>query len=100
MLSDSTALRIKEILSRVAKGESISLKERIFIDAFADRDQTVANWVKKAMRIERKVQSSCEIDKLLEALDLDSPYQESTYHPEFTDLGEWFSGAPSWLSRS
>ncbi len=100
MLSASTRLQIQEILIRIAKRESISLRERLYIEKHADSDPTVSTWVKKAYRIQQERHASNAIDHLLNSLDLDSPDPESNFHPEEDDLAEWFKGAPSWLSRS
>ena len=40
------------------------------------------------------------IEELLNGLDLCSSDPHSTYNPDQDDLGEWFSGAPSWIRRS
>ena len=40
------------------------------------------------------------LDELLNGLDLCSSDPHSTYNPDQEDLGEWFSGAPSWIRRS
>ena len=40
------------------------------------------------------------IDELLNGMDLAPEEPNSTYNPDRDDLGEWFSGAPSWIRRS
>ena len=50
--------------------------------------------------MQRKIDNSNPIDELLNGLDLCSSDPHSTYNPEKDDLGEWFSGAPSWIRRS
>jgi len=57
-------------------------------------------WLLKATRIQQKNHNSNPIDKILDGLDLCSPDPHSTYNPDHDDLGEWFSGAPSWIRRS
>ncbi len=100
MLSTSTRLRLENILSRIANGEEVSLQERVYVHKFADRDQTVSSWLKKARRLQQKSSNSDCIDKLLNDLALGSSDPRSSYQPEEDDLGEWFGGAPSWLGRS
>ncbi len=100
MLPTSTRLRLQDILERVAKGNEVNLEERIYLHKFADRDQTVASWLKRAKRLQQKEQSKDGIDHLLNELDLGSPDPQNIYRPEEDDLGEWFGGAPSWLGRS
>ena len=40
------------------------------------------------------------IDVLISGLDLDSSDDNSIFNPDLDDLGDWFSGAPSWVARS
>ncbi len=100
MLSTSTRLRLQSILERVSKGETVSLDERVYLHKFADRDQTVSSWLTRARRIQQKVGTNDRIDDLLNDLDLGSSDPGSSYKPDQDDLGDWFSGAPSWLGRS
>ena len=100
MLTTSSRLRIQEILSRLAMGDEVTLQERIYINKYATKNQNVSTWLRKASQIQRKNHISNEIDKLLYGLDLCSEEPHSTYNPEQDDLGEWFSGAPSWIRRS
>ena len=100
MLTTSSRLRIQEILTRLSMGKQVSLEERIYINKYATKNQNVSNWLRKASRIQRNQPVSNSIDKLLNGLDLGSDEPHSTYNPDRDDLGEWFSGAPSWIRRS
>ena len=100
MLSTSTRLRIQEILTRLSMGNEVTLEERIYINKYATNNQNVSSWLKKASRIQRNQPISNPIDELLNRLDLNTDEPHSTYNPEQDDLGEWFSGAPSWVRRS
>ena len=100
MLTTSSRLRIQEILSRLAMGDQVTLEERIYINKYATKNQNVSAWLRKASLIQRKKDISNPIDELLNGLDLTSDEPNSTYNPEQDDLGEWFSGAPSWIRRS
>ncbi len=100
MLSTSTRLRLQGILVRLSKGKQVTLEERVFVHKFADRDQTVSSWLKRANRLQQSKQPTDSIENLLDDLDLGFSDPHSTYHPEEDDLGEWFGGAPSWLGRS
>ena len=100
MLSTSARLRIQEILSRLAMGNQVTLEERIYINKHASRNQNVSAWLRKASHIQRKSIKSNPIDELLNGLDLCSSEPYSTYNPDEDDIGEWFSGAPSWVRRS
>ena len=100
MLTTSSRLRIQEILTRLSMGNQVTLEERIYINKFATKNQNVSSWLKKASRIQRNHHISDPIDELLNELDLTSDEPHSTFNPDRDDLGEWFSGAPSWIRRS
>ena len=100
MLTTSARVRIQEILIRLSKGNEVTLEERIYINKYASRNQNVANWLRKASYIQRNSTNSNPIDELLNGLDLYSSDPHSIYNPDQDDLGEWFSGAPSWVRRS
>tara|TARA_B100000700_G_scaffold243138_1_gene270955 strand:- start:346 stop:648 length:303 start_codon:yes stop_codon:yes gene_type:complete len=100
MLTTSSRLRIQEILGRLSTGNEVTLEERIYINKYARNNQNVSSWLRKATRIQRNKHTSNPIDKLLNGLDLCSEEPHSTYNPDQDDLGEWFSGAPSWIRRS
>tara|TARA_B100000579_G_C22738462_1_gene807857 strand:- start:258 stop:560 length:303 start_codon:yes stop_codon:yes gene_type:complete len=100
MLTTSSRLRIQEILTRLANGNIVTLEERIYINKYATKNQNVSTWLRKASRIQRNEQISNPIDKLLNGLDLNSDEPHTTYNPDQDDLGEWFSGSPSWIRRS
>ena len=100
MLTTSSRLRIQEILSRLAMGDQVTLEERIYINKYATKNQNVSTWLRKASLIQRNQNVSNPMDELLHGLDLSSAEPHSTYNPNQDDLGEWFSGAPSWIRRS
>ena len=100
MLTTSTRLRIQEILNRLATGDQVTLQERIYINKYATKNQNVSTWLRKASLIQRNSHKSNSIDELLNGLDLCPEEPHSTYNPDQDDLGEWFSGAPSWIRRS
>ena len=100
MLTTSSRLRIQEILIRMSQGNKVTLEERIYITKYAAKNQNVSSWLRKASRLQRDQPTSNAIDELLNGLDLNSNEPNSTYNPEQDDLGEWFSGAPSWIRRS
>ena len=100
MLTTSSRLRIQDILSRLAMGDQVTLEERIYINKYASKNQNVSSWLRKASRIQRNEINSNPIDELLNDLNLSSSEPHSTYNPNQDDLGEWFSGAPSWIRRS
>ncbi len=100
MLTTTSRLRIQEILTRLSMGKQVTLEERIYINKYATRNQNVSSWLRKASRIQRKEKINNQIDELLNGLDLSADEPHVTYNPDHDDLGEWFSGAPSWIRRS
>ena len=100
MLTTSARIRIQEILTRIAKGNEVTLEERIYINKYASRNQNVSAWLRKASYLQRNKHNSNPIDELINGLDLCSSDPHSTYNPDQDDIGEWFSGAPSWIRRS
>ena len=100
MLTTSSRVRIQEILSRLSKGDQVTLEERIYINKYAANNQNVSSWLRKALLIQRNENRSNPIDQLLNGLDLSSEDPHSTFNPDQDDLGEWFSGSPSWIRRS
>ncbi len=100
MISSETIDNIKGILKRLSNGESVTLDERIFIQKASDEDQKVNSWLKRAKRLQAENGSDDSIGKLINDLDLGPLDSESLYKPNPDDLGNWFTGAPSWVSRS
>ena len=100
MLTTTSRLRIQEILTRLSMGKQVTLEERIYISKYATRNQNVSSWLRKASRIQRQEKINNQIDELLNGLDLSADEPHVTYNPDHDDLGEWFSGAPSWIRRS
>tara|TARA_B100000579_G_C22596227_1_gene740478 strand:+ start:381 stop:683 length:303 start_codon:yes stop_codon:yes gene_type:complete len=100
MLTTSSRLRIQEILTRISTGSNVTLEERIYINKYATKNQSVSSWLRKASRIQRQDKISNQIDELLNGLDLISDEPHVIYNPDHDDLGEWFLGAPSWIKRS
>ena len=100
MISSETIHYIKQHLKRLSSGESVSLEERIYIQKAADKDQKITAWLKRAKRLQHSKSSKNSVDKLINDLDLGPLDSDSLYKPNPDDLGNWFTGAPSWVSRS
>ena len=99
MLTTSTRLKLQSILRRVAEGASVSLSDRVYLQKFADRDRTVSSWLRRARRQQLSGRPLEGLDSLLDGLDLGSAEPDQKHSPESDDLGDWFSGADSWLRR-
>lgn len=114
MLTPTTRLRLQGILGRIAADEPVSLAERIYLQKFADRDPSVAGWLRQARGRQQGQVPADGLDRLLADLNLgstepdDQPPQRRTGRGGQAgetgeggeDLGDWFGGAPGWLRRS
>ena len=100
MFSTSTRLRLKNILQRIANGEEVNLQERIYLSKIADENQTIETSLRRAKRLRQQQDLSDNIDNFLNDMDLGPTDPQSSFKPKTDDLGEWFSGAPSWVTRS
>ena len=98
MLTTNTRLMLQAILERMACGDPVSLKERVLLQKYADRDRTVMSWVHRAQRQRQRTEAPCGVDALLDDLDLGSMDPGDHFRPD-DDLGDWFGGASSWLRR-
>ena len=98
MITTTTRLKLQEILGRVARGELVSLQERVLLQKYADRDRTVSSWIHRAQRQRERGCTATGIDGLLDDLDLGSQDAADRHRPE-DDLGDWFGGASPWLRR-
>ena len=102
MFTPMKRLHLQGILRRLATGQNVTLEERINLQRHADRDPTVAAWLRRARRRQqhRQLTTGQGVDALLDQLDLNDRDPDSSFDPDQDDLGDWFSGAPSWLRRS
>ncbi|MGB1622791.1 MAG: hypothetical protein ACPHAS_09015 [Synechococcus sp.] len=97
MLTTATRLRLQGICARIARGDRVSLSDRVYLQKFADRDRSVLSWVNRAQRQQRQGVVT-GLDRLLADMDLGSSDAGDRHHPE-DDLGEWFGNASPWLRR-
>lgn len=98
MLTTNTRLTLQAILERMARGEPVTLKDRVLLQKYADRDRTVMVWLHRAQRQRQRVEAPTGVDALLDDLDLGSADPGDRFRPE-DDLGDWFGGASAWLRR-
>ena len=100
MLTPSTRLRLQDIIGRIADSQPISLSERIYVQKFADRDAIVWSWLRRAQRKQRRGEPQTDLERFMVQMELEEPSDSRGFDPSREDLGDWFSGAPSWLKRS
>ena len=90
MLTPSTRIRLQTIIERIA----------IYVQKFADRDPSVGGWLKQAQRQQLEGNQQTGLDRFLADMNLGEIGPKGAFDPKRDDLGDWFSGAPSWLRRS
>ncbi len=100
MLRSATRLRLQAIIERIGNDQPVSLGERIYLQKFADRDQSVASWLRRARRRQLVGDPQAGLDRLLADVDLGELEPGNPHSDDPGDIGEWFSGAPGWLRRS
>jgi hypothetical protein len=74
MLTPSTRLRLQSILARISRDEPVSLQERIELQKHADRNATVAGWLRQARRRRAQTGPLTGLDRLLDDLNLSAPF--------------------------
>ena len=100
-LTNKARLKIKDIVSRIAKDEPVSLEERIYLEKLAKHNSTIWTWLKKANSLRRYgKQNSDGINGLIQTLGLDGLEPENHFDPKSDDIADWFSGSPDWVRRS
>lgn len=100
MLTPNTRLRLQDIIGRIAESQPVSLRERIYVQKFADRDASVWSWLRRAQREQSQGKSDTDLEIFMAQMDLGEPCDSRGFDPSRDDLGDWFTGAPSWLKRS
>lgn len=100
MLTPRTRLKLQGIIQRIANSEPVTLNERIFVQKFADRDPSVWSWLRLALRKQQNAAPLNGLDRFLADMNIGEIGPKGPFNPNHDDLGDWFSGAPSWLRRS
>ena len=101
LLSNQKRFKIQGIIKRILRDQEISLKERIYVEKFAQHNSTISLWLKKANSFRRNGEKSKNgIDKLIQSLGIDGLDKENHFNPNKDDISDWFGGAPDWLKRS
>ena len=101
LLSNQKRLKIKDIIKRISLNKEISLKERIYVEKYAQHSSTISLWLKKAASIRRHgKQNQDGINSLLQSLGIDGLDRENHFNPNKDDISDWFGGSPDWLRRS
>ena len=65
MINTSFRLRIQKILSKISLGKQVTLKEKVYINKCAKKNQNLSSWLRKASRFQREDQITKQIDQYL-----------------------------------
>ena len=99
MLRPATRLRLQGILERIGNDQPVSLQERIYLQKFADHDQSVASWLRQARRRRHLCGSGDGLDRFLDVINLSPSEPDDIDRPDDEIEGR-FRGAPGWVRRS
>ena len=99
-ITNQTRLKIKNIVKRISKDESITLEKSVFVEKYARHNSTIWTWLKKAKSLRRFGIKSDGINGLIQSLGIDGIETENHFDPKNDDLADWFSGSPDWVRRS
>ena len=101
LLSTQKRLKIREIIRRISLGKEVTLKERIYIEKYANHSSLISLWLKKANSIRRHgIQSESSINSLIQSLGIDGLDEENHFNPKNDDISDWFGSSPDWIKRS
>ena len=93
--------KIIVIITKIAKGENVSISERIFVEQLAKTHPDIHNQLNKAQCIRRsKENHGEELSTFLGSLALNGTFKNQHYNPKKENIAELFSNAPEWLRRS
>lgn len=103
MLSTQTRLRVEFICDRISKSAPVELSDMAWLQKLADRNPTVASWLRQARR--NAIQGDTPqdgLDALCQALDIGEPdpsdHLSGPQDP--TTLAEWFTSKQKWFRGS
>ena len=102
MLSTEIRLKLQDIADRIAKGQEVSLSERILIQKWADHNQSVYELLRKSKREAfQKGSEVSSMDQFLHDLNIGDPDPGSDRggFQDPGDLGDYFR-APYWVRRT
>ena len=102
MLSTQTRLRVEFICDRIAKGASVELNDMSWVQKLADRNPTVASWLRKARRAAIQGEQPSNLDQFCQALDIGEPdpADQLSGAQDPVTLAEWFSSKQKWFRGS
>ncbi|MGA0840778.1 MAG: hypothetical protein ACO3P1_12885 [Pseudomonadales bacterium] len=103
MLSSQTRLRVEFICDRIAKGAPVELNDMSWVQKLADRNPTVATWLRQARRSAiQGDHTPSSMDSFCQALDLGEPdpAEHLSGPQDPITLAEWFSSKQKWFRGS
>ena len=101
MFNQKEYSKIKNIVLKISRNESISLDERLILQGYVNQNSDILHLLRKAQCSRRLNNENIEnLTKFIADLGLDGTFREEHFNPEINSIEEWFTNAPSWLRRS
>ena len=101
MLNQKEYSKIKKIILKISKNESVSLNERIILQDYVNKHSDILHLVKKAQCSRRLENENIEdLTKFMVDFGLEGIFKEEHFNPHRENIEEWFTNAPTWLRRS
>ena len=92
---------IKDILFKISEGDSVTIKERLFLEHHASNSSEVFQLLNKAQCKRRLPEiTKKDLTNFMGSLGLNGTFDNEHYNPNVETIDEWFTNAPNWLRRS
>lgn len=99
MLNPQTRQRIEFICGRIKNKADVPYEDMVWIQKWADRNPTVATWLRQARRAAFQDESPTSLDSFCQAMDIGEPDPSDhlTGPQDPTDLAAWFQSKQKWF---
>jgi len=99
MLSPQTRQRIEFICARIKAKADVAYEDMVWIQKWADRNPTVATWLRQARRAAFQEYEPTSLDEFCQAMDLGEPDpSDHLVGPQDpADLAAWFQNKRKWF---
>ena len=101
MLYQKEYFKLKKILHKISRGDSVTINERLFLEDHASRNSEVFQLLGKAQCSRRLADTNSEeLTSFMGSLGLNGTFDNEHYNPNIETIDQWFTNAPNWLRRS